>query len=216
MSNHDLNVAIANRRWTLNREPFLHVIATNVFDDGLYKTIATEFDALLERGLSESNDTRRFSRNMGSYDAHSLHLHSDYTGALDIFASREWHDMISAVFAIKTTDDLSIELHHHAPGSVNGSIHDDFNPGWFSDKPRADGINLVSLETNYKTGYNGDPTVKPRETIRAIALLFYLNNPLWIPGNGGETGLYKKGTDNVNAPMRFRCFRNDLPVRSTC
>ena len=30
-----------------------------------------------------------------------------------------------------------------------------------------------------------------RETIRAVSVLFYLANPEWEPGDGGETALFR-------------------------
>jgi len=38
------------------------------------------------------------------------------------------------------------------------------------------------------------------ETIRAVAAIFYLDNPPWSPGDGGTTGLYRNASDPVDQP----------------
>ena len=72
-----------------------------------------------------------------------------------------------------------------------------------------------------------------RETMRAIAILYYLNNPEWLPGDGGETGLYRAITDQVDqavvsvppinntlvafecSPYSFHAFRTNRQPRNS-
>jgi hypothetical protein len=70
-------------------------------------------------------------------------------------------------------------------------VHNDLNPGWFIDRPRPDGIN--SAASTWCDYHHGEPCAAgttPVCRIRAIAMLYFLNNGPWRPGHGGECGLY--------------------------
>ena len=72
-----------------------------------------------------------------------------------------------------------------------------------------------------------------RETMRAIAILYYLNNPEWSPGDGGQTGLYRAMSDQVDqavvsvppinnslvafecSPRSFHTFRTNRQPRNS-
>jgi Rps23 Pro-64 3,4-dihydroxylase Tpa1-like proline 4-hydroxylase len=47
-------------------------------------------------------------------------------------------------------------------------------------------------------------------------MLFYLGNPPWKPGDGGETGLYASGTDPVHAPAVAVPPRNNSLLAFAC
>src|SRR5262249_18313473 len=92
-------------------------------------------------------------------------------------------------------------LHHHAVGSANGKVHSDLSYGWFVDYTSANGIRVSRHDLcRYTDGIALTSGVKPFELVRAVSMLFYLANPPWQPGDGGETGLYSSPTDDVNAP----------------
>jgi Rps23 Pro-64 3,4-dihydroxylase Tpa1-like proline 4-hydroxylase len=44
------------------------------------------------------------------------------------------------------------------------------------------------------------PGVNRRKVARAVTMIYYLANRPWFPGDGGETGLYRKATDPVARP----------------
>jgi hypothetical protein len=44
--------------------------------------------------------------------------------------------------------------------------------------------------------------ISVHETIRAIAVLYYLHNPRWHPGDGGETGIYSYHRQPVLGPTK--------------
>ena len=80
-------------------------------------------------------------------------------------------------------------------------MHNDLNPGWFVDYESGDGINVVRHEIcSYTHGDIFVEGVAPKETVRAVVMLFYLNNPSWHPGDGGGTGLYHYQDDPVGKP----------------
>jgi hypothetical protein len=180
-----LEKLIANRRWVRRTEPFPHVVAQDVFDPKFYAQLEQEF-VRIEREHPEV-----FRRNMAGYDASSANVAEYADGPLGVFVSREWHDLIAGVAQVDATGDVYASLHHHEPGGASGWPHNDLNPGWFEGAtPSPDEIRVTSQpRVAYATGPRSDD-IAARETIRAVSVLFYLANPLWQPGDGGETGLF--------------------------
>jgi hypothetical protein len=193
----DLAAKLQNRSWSFRVDPFPHVVAEDVFQPRAY----AELEEAFARRLAGSLPDERFSRNMPGYDASGLTFSPRTSGPLALFVSREWHDLIAATFGIDVTMHVSGGLHHHDRRSADGTIHNDLNPGWFVDLESDDGI-VVSDHAvcDYKNGDTFEPGASPVETVRAVAVLFYLNNPVWECGSGGVTGLYLSGTDNIHRP----------------
>jgi hypothetical protein len=190
---------IGNRRWVKCLEPFPHVRAENVFCPEVYGELAAQFKAVLSLGLSETPDFRRLSRASESFDAYTLDLQLETAGALRVFFSTDWNDMLSRLFDIQVTGDVICSMHHHVTRSRNGHVHNDLNPGWFPDTSRTASA-PQSEKCNYKTGGTGRQAAPTRETIRAVSLIYYLNNHNWKVGDGGETGLYDSLYADVNCP----------------
>ena len=192
---HSLEGVLANRRWWRRRYPFHHVVAYNVFTDEVYAQMVAEFQKLLEQPES-------FQRNMPGYDATAMEFSRDVTGSLSVFVSRAWHDMIAAVMDVRCTLDIVGSLHHHAIGSGSGRPHNDLNPGWFADSPNADGVNVADGRlVEYRSGRIVKPGITTRQVVRAIAVMYYMNNPPWFPGDGGETCFYRHACDPVDHPV---------------
>jgi hypothetical protein len=176
-------------------------VAQNVFKSGLYGQMAAQFQSMLDKGVSDNPAQDRFARTIKGYDAYAMSFTSSLDGPLAFFVSRPWHDMLARFLGIEATGDINGGFHHHEPGSGSGRPHNDLNPGWFVDAPRHDGINVSSYEIcDYHTGKAASADAKRRETVRAAALLFYLNNPPWSPGDGGETGLYLDPNQPIDEP----------------
>ncbi len=191
-----------NRRWVRSTFPFPHICADKVFTSTVYDSLERAYKAILTRGLSESPRSEGFSRSFAAYDAYGADLPVEAGNPLSVFVCREWHDMIARILDVDTTGDMNTGLHHHKAGSASGSVHNDLNPGWFVGAATPDCINVSnSTLCSYKFGDSrvsgGSP---PRQTIRAIAMIFYLANRPWSPGDGGETGLYEAVTDPVDRP----------------
>ena len=187
--------------WVRRESPFPHVVARDVFRPGPYRAMADAFRATLALGFDDRPGTARFGRSMRGYDAYGLTFGPDLAGPFRVFTSRPWHDLLEAVTGVTATGDINCGLHHHRPGSANGRVHNDLNPGWFADYPSPDGIRTTRHDLcSYTSGEAHRPGVIPRETMRAVAMLLYLNNPPWSPGDGGETGLYAAASDPVDRP----------------
>jgi hypothetical protein len=179
---------LAHRRWVRRTRPFPHVVAQNVFVPQVY----TELEAAFNRILREHPEA--FRRDMAGYDAAGAALDRYRDGPLGLFASRPWHDVLAASAAVACTGDISASLHHHEAGSRSGWPHNDLNPGWFpAGAPPADRVQVPGDgPVSYHRGTRPHG-VEARETVRAVSVLFYLANPPWQPGDGGETALFASG-----------------------
>jgi hypothetical protein len=190
----DLQPLLASRRWVRRARPFAHVVAGDVFTPDYYAQLHEQVTTLL------STDGA-FLRNMGAYDATSSTLRQHGDGPLGVFLTRAWHDLIAGVWGIEATGDVTATLHHHAPGGKSGWPHNDLNPGWFPGPwPASDEIRISDNElVNHQSGVHADG-VEARETMRGVALLFYLGNPEWAPGDGGETALFDSLSGAARGP----------------
>lgn len=198
-----LEQALGNRRWWSRRHPCPHFVVRDVFAPDFYAALEDEFRALLDRGFGPPSALDRFARNMPNSDAYSWNFTADVSGPLSIFYRRDWHDLIARLTGAETTLDVNGALHHHQPGSLDGQVHNDVGIGYFIDRPRPDGVNPMDLSrcsyTDGRPGALGDG--RPvRAAVRSVAVLLYLCNPDWRPGDGGETGLFLHPDDPVKQP----------------
>lgn len=185
---------LAHRRWVRRTHPFAHVVASNVFVPDFYRQLHDEVTRLVA-------DPAVFARNLGSYDASSTQIGAHSEGALGVFVSRAWHDLVAGIWDVDATGDVSATLHHHAPGGQSGWPHNDLNPTWFpGEPPGEDEVRLLDNGlVDHKHGTRPEG-VDARECMRAVALLFYLGNPEWSYGDGGETALFESLSGARNGP----------------
>jgi hypothetical protein len=217
----DLSDVLKSRRWSLRTAPFLHLHAREVFTENVYDAMAAEFRGLLSRPGS-------FARNMPGYDALGYGLSPSYKGAFDIVLSKAWHDVIAHLFEIEATCDVNIALHHHPAEAGSGTPHNDLNPGWFTWQPNADGINPSdNMACSYRFGECQNPEATPYERVRAVAIIYYLANPAWEPGSGGETILFSSShagqmhpvlqiPPENNSLLAFACSPNSFHAYARC
>src|SRR5215471_15910839 len=190
---------LANRRWVRRGSPFPHVVATDVFTSTFYDSLAEDFHRQFEREAPRGLEDPALK--MRGYDSYGLHFSPATTGPCSIFASRPWHDLLASLFQIRASGFVNAGLHHHSIGSGSGLVHNDLSFGWFVDYPSANGIRLSRHDLcRYTDGTPIAPDVVPKEAVRAVSMLFYLANPPWTPGDGGETGLYRTVQDPVDSP----------------
>jgi hypothetical protein len=192
---------IANRKWWYRLDPFPHFVAGEVFAEQFAAALQDAFGELLARGCSEHYEDARLSHNMQHSDAYGWDFPADIDGPLGFFYSSAWLDVLMRITGIEATRDVNAALHHHPPGSAHGRVHRDLNIGWFSDQPRADGVNPMDLRRcSYTNGRQFAPDAQPRQTVRAATMIYFLANSTWRSGDGGETGLYRCGSDAVTSP----------------
>ena len=160
--------------------PFPHVFADRVFTKPFYKDE-------LELAVAEVVDSGKLSP-LERHDIFGRTLTSETRGPLAFFLSREWADLLARVFGVTSTGFINCGVHHHATGSANGFPHNDVNPGWFIDQPSEDGVVLPQPDRCvYTSGKKLDPSAEPVQMVRSVAMLFYVANDPWQPGDGGET-----------------------------
>ena len=208
-----LDKILNNRCWLLRERPFPHFVAQDVFVPAVYDQLAGAFQELIDAGTSETPG-RRLAKGMRGYDAYGVNFAPAARGPFRLFASRRWHDLIANVTGVEGTGHMMCGVHHHAVGSSSGKVHNDLNPGWFVDSVGPDGVTLARHGViDYGTGALRKPGFVPRPLVRAVAMLFYLNNRPWHPGDGGETGLYQSSRTPVDQPVaRVPPINNSLLI----
>jgi hypothetical protein len=186
--------------WEFCTDPFPHVRAGRVFTAEFHRELTAAFDAILRGEQWPAWPEACFRRNMPGYDASAADLNGRVGWPFTVFVSRPWHDLFAGLFAMPVNDCMGGALHHHAPGSADGYLHNDFCPGWFAAGGEPGDIVVADCDRcNYCYGTTpAGSSGAVRETVRAIAILYYVNNPEWAPGDGGETGLYRAAGDEVD------------------
>lgn len=191
---HIADIVSDTTRWLRYSDPYDHVVAHDVFRPEVYHAMEEQFREWLGRGLSDIplGTNSQFSRALGSYDAYGYNFTAAEAGAFGVLLSRPWAMLLGGIFGVKDTHHLNVGLHHHLPGSATGWPHTDLAPGWFmNDHPAKDQMTLSDPDlVDYRTGTSTDPTSSVVEEVRAVAILIYLANPPWRPGDGGETAVF--------------------------
>jgi hypothetical protein len=201
---------LGSRRWWQSTDPFPHVIARDALRANVYAELDACFAELLRQGLHEQARPGQLSRGIRNYDAYAMSFPARLDNAFGVFHSRVFHDLVAQTMGIEATGDVNGGIHHHKPGSASGTPHNDFNPGYFIDAPRPDGINPSDdTQCDYRSGRTTG-TRTSRETVRAIAVLFYLHNGPWQQGDGGETALYAREKDGFHPVVRVPPIDNSL------
>jgi len=193
VSGHPLAGYLLSRRWLRRSHPFAHVVAYDVFVPGVYAALCARFDEMLA-GLNGH-------AYLDAHDIFGTTVTPASAAGLQPFASRAWHDLLATIVGVRATGHVALGMHHHKVGSADGFPHNDLNSGWFAADPGPGAIELSQPEVvEYTTGTLRRPGVQPRENVRAVAVLYYLANGLWQPGDGGSTGLYTRASDPVRRP----------------
>jgi len=183
---------LSGRPWIMRDKPFAHYLAADVFTTVFYRELVREYRELLGRGLAETKSAAMFSR-MSGFDAYSFPLQQVPPGSrLSLFTSRPWHDLLARATGVPGTGHMRAGLHHHLPGSAAGGVHNDFNPGYFERAAAPGEVVMPGRTFSYHHGLDAAKQASAGivATVRALAVLIYLDNPSWQPGHGGETALY--------------------------
>jgi hypothetical protein len=231
----DLRRLLQRRLWTRCEDPFPHLRAEQVFTPEFHQELTTAFAAILAGHPPSSWPTACFRRNMVGYDAAAADLNGRVGWPFSVLVSKPWNDLFARLFEIQTNRCIGGALHHHEPGSRDGYIHHDLCTGWFVDHGDPEQITLPNCDM---CSYCYGPTpanagVPVRETVRGVAIIYYLNNADWAPGDGGETGLYRRATDALDqaavnvppinnsllafecTPRSFHTFRTNRQARDS-
>jgi hypothetical protein len=212
----ELSEVLESRRWLRCSWPFPHIVARKVFKVDFYRALERQIQAILRLGLIEVPAVGRFSRNLPGYDAYAIGLGQAEGGPAAVFLSPAWRDLLAGIWGICPTPYLFVGAHHHTPSSRSGFVHTDFNPVWF---PRASDDRIQTPRQDlcsYKTGVGSLAPEQRIEVVRGAALIFYLANGAWKPGDGGETGLYASSNARVGQPVTAWPPENNTLVTFEC
>ncbi len=188
-----LTTLLQNRKWMRREQPFDHIVARDVFTPPFYAMLSGAMKAIIANGVHEEHVDNCFSRTITGYDAYGLSIDDRTPWPLSLFATLEWHNLLTAQFGVKGTRQINVGAHHHIPGSNDGFVHNDFNPVFFPVHHKR-GIGFQG-GCDYKSG-GGE--VAQVEVVRAVAMIFFLANDDWREGEGGECGLFAKFSPTVD------------------
>ena len=181
-----------HRRWWRHTAPFPHVRAVNVFRPDVYTALEEAFLSwLAETGGGTA---------LAHHDLAGATLTESFEGPLRLFASAGWRRLVARATGADVSQYVNVGLHHHRPWGDPGFPHNDLNPGWFAEDGTREVV-LADPDVAYTTGRSTNGTARPVEQVRAVALLFYLANPVWQPEHGGCTGLYRSDRDDPGDPL---------------
>jgi len=197
----DLDGLLAHRRWQRRARPFPHVVADSVFTPTFAHRLAEDFGRVFEGAGYDTN-----------HDFVGTSLIRGRCGALDVFLSPGWLALAAGLFDVPGPCYLTGGIHRHRPGSRDGFPHNDIHPERLrrtttpgelltgSGSDRADGT---------AAGRSGTDAMPQGLAVRAVAMLYYLGDTSWAPGDGGETGLYWDWKDPVGQPVRRAAPRHN-------
>jgi hypothetical protein len=184
----DLSMALKNRRWVLRRRPFSHVSAREVFVDDVYEGLVEAFNAY-------GGETPQVIYNE-KHDFLGGPIRFPVDPRLSPLFSFDFLNVFADIFGVPTLRFVTGGVHRHDIDSRNGFPHNDIQPENLEQTYAGPGLlGVVSPE-----GF-GDHDVGPSgQSVRAIAIIYYLNNEAWNVGDGGGTGLYQHWSDSVGDP----------------
>jgi len=194
---------IDNREWRLHNHPFPHYRVQNVFHLNFLEKLDSQFQEILDRGLSELHCLQRFKRfDEDTYDAYSYVLPPNVNAPFNLFYSEEWLQFMRTLFPeLVFTTDISSSCHHHRVGSNSGFVHSDFTTTQFLDNTLNNGINPWYFHKTANcpdsSSLNDTDVIKKTRVMRTVMSILYINNPEWKEDDGGETGLYQSREDKV-------------------
>jgi hypothetical protein len=168
---------IQNRDWARWERPFPHVVVDNAFTQDFYDQLVGAANETLSGGK------------LKHASAHDIMVHpvTDSAGwPLSFFFTEPWQQLLAELFQLPRTDEVVCAIHHHTVGSANGFPHNDLRRDWLAGTALAD----------------PSQGAEPPASVRGVAVVYYLANPPWRAGDGGETGLYRSGFDRVDRPAR--------------
>ncbi|TAJ16021.1 MAG: 2OG-Fe(II) oxygenase [Dehalococcoidia bacterium] len=188
-------------------DPFPHIVIDDCFSPSAYAKLEALFKNELLRGVQPSSKGRdKFHSFDIDYDGYKFvpKAAGDAYEPLYPFFSIAWNLLFSKAFDQLSSLETSVALHHHPPGDRTGFVHHDFAPKYFDTRIRLP--NKVIPYDIDRGAASGTALAHVRTSMRVIALIFYVANPTWKEGDGGETGLY--------APDGKTCISKIAPVNN--
>lgn len=194
--------------------PFPHIVIPNCFTPDYYAELCEAYARVQLRGFSETSDYRvdqfhRFDINYDGY-TYSPEPSIDAANALRVFFSAEWNRLFSRLFNQMLNLETKLVFHYHPAGNRSGHVHHDHIARAPAEATLlSNGVTAFSPSSSISSSYLGpDYQPKPDESLQAISIIYYLHNDSWIPGDGGETGIY--GHDGRTLVKKIAPLNNTL------
>ena len=188
-----------------HRRPFRHFRAQNVFPDDVYQALASRFSEILRQSSAGVPGAYQLAQSSPNYDARILGVDDALARLFSPLFSMEAIQQIHGLMDFPFIPIVDGALHSSPVGSRTGWIHTDFCAAWFDHSIPPAGPFLYPRRDRceYFSGELKTPGAAPRKYARAAALLFYLCNDGWRPGDGGETGLYGSQVLSSRSAVEF-------------
>ena len=193
--------------WSVQLRPFRHVRARRVFREESYCRLEEEFSALLTGGPDKGPE---FRQNQPGYDALVLGVREQLASRFRPLFERLWIDFLAGLLDLKALPQVDGALHHIPRNSRSGWVHNDFCSAWFDERLTGEIVFPERESCDYFTGTPQKASARPKEFVRAATMIFYLNNPEWRKGYGGETGLYPASRANLGEEYAVAPVNNSL------
>lgn len=201
---------------TIIKSPFPHIVVDNLFKPEVYKKIEKIFLEKLAQGLAGDSTTYdRFHLFDIDYDGYKFSPRgwSSFDNPLYPFYSAAWNNFFSKLFKQVTTTTTSLAFHHHPHGDKTGFVHHDFADKYFDERTRLPG-GVIPHDITPSSAIPEKAILIER---RVIALIYYVANPQWNEGDGGETGLYDETKEQLLkkvAPINNRLLAFHISKKS--
>ncbi|MDB5513567.1 MAG: hypothetical protein JWQ17_325 [Tardiphaga sp.] len=168
------------------------MVVNDLFDAPVLERLKTSFrERIQDRGASRTRTA--------NYDATIIPMNDSDRIPFAPFLDLEWLRLISRAMAVDPCFEVDGALHSHPAGSRSGWIHNDYNPGWFARGAREGEVYLNATDIcDYRTGRVPPSSTSPVCRMRYLTLIYYLENPPWKPGMGGETGIYLSQRQSID------------------
>jgi 2OG-Fe(II) oxygenase superfamily len=189
-------------QWWEYKYPFRHLRATDILPAKSYDAISAAFSEILNATQCTREGQPRFRQSTANYDVEMLALNKSLAPRFQPFFTQRWLKSLSGLLDIPFTAKIDGALHSAPKGSRTGWIHTDCCSGWFDADTEATSDGIIFPDRSRCDYFEGRAHVadaKPVEYIRAATFIFYLCNPSWKSGQGGETGLYSSAKESSNA-----------------
>ena len=196
---------LSSGQWWLERTPFHHFRAENVFSPADYARLAATFAETMAGGKAAGGKGKT-----ANYDADIMGLTGALAPSFDPLFTDSWIAAMHRAMSLPDIHRVDAALHSSAPGSRTGWIHTDFCSAWFDEPEPIAGTPVFPdrAACDYFTGKPKTATARPKEYVRAATMIFFLCNDGWRLGDGGETGLY--ATAHGHGPALVPPVNNSL------
>lgn len=173
--------------------PFRYLLINDALPTDSYLEVISSYNKIVFDAKSQQSKSAGYDADIFLLNNESVHLFAS-------LVSQEIVEALAAKFDKKLESTIDAALHLHRPSNRSGWIHSDFSPGWF-DGNKTENLQLSNTGgLNYRNGKTISKIVKPVMHIRAVTVIYFLNNQ-WALNDGGQTGIYDSHLSAVDQPL---------------